>query len=662
MFGRDKLVEEIVNLVDADDPTPIALIGTGGVGKTSVALAVLDDDRVKQRFGHRRRFLRCDQFPPSLPNFLRRLSEVIGAGIENLTDLAPLRPFLRRRKMLLVIDNAESLSAGPNIEDILLVVEELSRLRNIYLCITSRTSIVPVRCKHIDVPTLSMEAARETFYNIYRRGDQSDTVNDILKQLEFHPLSVVLLATAAKHNKWSLDQVEKEWGERRTHTLRARWHGSLAATIELSLNSPMFRDLGPHARDLLGVVAFFPQGVDENNLDWVFPTVTGRRNIVDRFCVLSLTHRNEGFITMLAPLRDHLRPEDPTSASLLCLAKECYFSRLSFSIEATNRGDDQTRWITSEDVNVEHLLDIFTSADANSEAVWDACGHFMIHLYLDKPRIPAFGPKVWGLPDDYPSKPQCLSNLSHLYHKIGNYGEVQRLLRRALKLYRERGDDAKAAFTLLLLSPTSSWLGLYEEGIQQAREAMAIYQRLGNMERIVACHVWLSSLFRRADRLGDADECETRAIGLIDALMPTANPTLCAVLHTCLSRIYSGRGETEKANSHSEAALGKSTNRGNRFSSHCTMAARYVAGGRFDEAEAHVEHARLLAANGSSEVGEVMFLRARLLRGQEKFEEARSEALCALDALEKFGGDKAERVKDLLQTIDKEMVEWASVG
>ena len=95
----------------------------------------------------------------------------------------------------------------------------------------------------------------------------------------------------------------------------------------------MFQELSPDAQGLLGVVAFFPQGINECNLDWLFPTISDGTNIFDKFCILSLTYQNNGFITMLAPIHDYLCPKDPKLSPLLGRANECYFSWLSVDLD-----------------------------------------------------------------------------------------------------------------------------------------------------------------------------------------------------------------------------------------------------------------------------------------------------------------------------------------
>ena len=654
-FGRDELVEKIVDLTE--NHTPIALIGAGGIGKTSIALAILHHDRIKQRFGHHRRFIRCDQFPASSAHLLRQLSNAIGAGVENPKDLTPLRKFLSSNEILMVLDNAESIldPQGADARKIYTVVEELSQFGNICICITSRISTTPPNCKRFDVPTLSMDATCDTFYRIYDSGDRSDLVSCILEQLDFHPLSITLLATVAHQNKWDTNRLSREWERRRTSVLQTKHSNSLAAAIELSLASPMFLELGPDARVLLEIVAFFPQGVDENNLEWLFSTISNRTDIFDNFCILSLGYRSNGFLTMLAPLRDYLSSKDPGASPLLCATKERYFDRMSVTIDPDEPDFEESLWITSDDVNVEHLLDVFTTIDRNSEGVWDACNNFMLHLFWHKPRLTVLRPKIEGLPDNHPTKPRCLIILAKLFGSVGNWVERKRLLVCALDLWRERGGDDLVALALMSLSDTNRAIGLHEEGIQQAGEALEIYERLGETGQQADCLIKLASLLSSDKQFDAAEEAAFRAI---DLLPEEGDQYRVCQSHRALGNVYQSKGEIEKAIHHFEVSLGIASAfnwNDDLFWAHYRLAHLFCNEGRFDDAQAHTERAKSHAVN-KYHLGLAVELQARIWYSQDRLEEAKSEALRAADIYDKLEApNDAEDCRELLWAIEKKL-------
>ena len=94
---------------------------------------------------------------------------------------------------------------------------------------------------------------------------------------------------------------------------------------------------------------------------------------------------------------------------------------MTVMVDPNHPGYRDAQWITSEDVNVEYLLDVLTFVDADSADIWGACVDFMNHLYWHKKRRTILGSKVEGLPDDHPSKPLCLFLLSRLFESIGNH-------------------------------------------------------------------------------------------------------------------------------------------------------------------------------------------------------------------------------------------------
>ena len=560
--------------------------------------------------------------------------------------------------MLIILDNAESIldPKEPGAKEIYSIVDELCQFRKLSLCITSRLTMVPPRCKCPEIPTLTMEAACDIFYGICGNGGRSSVINDLLERLDFHALSIKLLATTAFHHGWDHGRLARKWDTQRAQVLRTEYNESLAATLELSLASPTFRSLDPKARDLIGVVAFFPQGINEENLDWLFPTITDRENIFDKICVLSLAYRNNGFVTMLAPIREYLRPRVPLSSPLLRATSDRYFSRLSVIVEPGRPGFTEARWIVLEDVNVEYLLEVFISIDQANDEIWDTCHHFVEHLVWHKPRQTILRSKIEALPDDHPFKSDCLFRLSWLFQRLGNHTERKRLLTHILELERKWGDEAQVAETLRQLSQANRFLGLHGEGIRQVKEASENFARINDTGGQALALSGLAWLLLEDKQLDAAEDAASRGINLTPE--KGHEYTLCQ-LHEVLGNTHQFKGEIEKAIHHFQTALrfASALNANDRlFGVHYYLASLFCDETKFGDANAHIEQAKSFAAHNQYQLGLGMKMQAAIWLRQCRLEEAKLEALHALEACEQLGvANEAEDCRHLLQEIERAM-------
>jgi len=234
--------------------------------------------------------------------------------------------------------------------------------------------------------------------------------------------------------------------------------------------------------------------------------------------------------------------------------------------------------------------------------------------------------------------------------------ENKRLLTLTLKLYRERGDDHSVARTLGYLSDVNRRLGLNEEGLRLAREALEIHQRLGETAERARCLKHLAWLLYADKQFEAAEDSTLRAITL---LQKKADQSLVCECHRILGDIYHSKGETEKAINHFKTALdiaSSSNINGSQFWVHFSLAELFHEQGKLNDAHAHIERAKSHEVNNTYLLARAARLQAKFWYQQRRLEEAKSEALCAIGGFEKLGVARyVEDTRKLLRQIEGAM-------
>ena len=183
---------------------------------------------------------------------------------------------------------------------------------------------------------------------------------------------------------------------------------------------------------------------------------------------------------------------------------------------------------------------------------------------------------------------------------------------------------------------------------------MEICEKLNDVFELAQCFLDLAWSLRGDGQLDAAEEAAYQVINLLPE-----DQYLVFQCHYTLVNICEPKGEMKKVAEHLKVALSIASSfnwHNEQFFIHCALALHFGGERRFGNAQAQVEHARAHAVHSAYFLARTTELQALLWWWQGRFEEARSEALCAVDLLQKIGAiQDLEICRDLITRIDARM-------
>ncbi|KAJ7784260.1 P-loop containing nucleoside triphosphate hydrolase protein, partial [Mycena metata] len=315
--GRESELDKLLKTLEQESPR-IAILGAGGIGKTSLARAVLHHENTSARF-HHRFFISAESAVTST-----ELAGLVGLhiGLEPAADSTKpvVNYFARQPRSLLILDNLETpwepLQARRGVEEFLSLLADIT---NLALVITMRGSERPgqVPWSHPflqPLQPLSDVAARQIFVDITDDVRDSEELNKLLRFTDNLPLAVDLVAHLVDYE--GLLSVLTRWETERTSLLAAGYNreSNLDISIATSISGPR---LTPEAKQLLGLLSILPDGLSDVELVQANLPIPDIRSCKSILLATSLAYSNtKGRLCSLTPIREYMQKFSPPSSFL----------------------------------------------------------------------------------------------------------------------------------------------------------------------------------------------------------------------------------------------------------------------------------------------------------------------------------------------------------
>ncbi|VDB84620.1 unnamed protein product [Peniophora sp. CBMAI 1063] len=236
--GRSEEVHHAVNLILYQAPARVALLGPGGIGKTSIALSVIHHRRVTERYGEHRYFMSCEAVTTA-EGVLQGLAKIFGLKPDGGIDATPMNVLLShlvtQPALVLCLDNLETPwdVDGPGVEDLL---ENIANISRVTLIVTIRGTKRPQRVSWTlpflpPVEPLALESALRIWDAICVTHDEYSA--KLIQAVDRVPSAVMFLALRAESD--SSEMLWTQWEREKVGLLQIQGSDTRLNNIGISV-------------------------------------------------------------------------------------------------------------------------------------------------------------------------------------------------------------------------------------------------------------------------------------------------------------------------------------------------------------------------------------------------------------------------------------------
>jgi len=471
---------------------PIGIVGPGGIGKTTLALKVLHDSRVKQHYGRERFFLTCEgaNGPDEVLSHLAGKLNVQRSQDETLWS-AVLDNLRSRQRVFLLIDNFESIWSPTNNdlrEASEVFLAQLAVLDEVTLLVTTRGNILPesftwANINTAELDTLSSTAARMTFTDlsdlephVLESEPEAKALTELMREIDFMPLAIKLLARLGDLPSSLL----LEWSEHRSAVLEADRHDgsrrelSVEVSIKISLAHLPVESVNFRPRQLLSVMGQLPAGLFprvSGDLRSTIPNLDSAAQNLLRHSLVYIGGYNE--LRMLSPVRHYVSACFPMSATTLSAVDEIYISIAHTHPSAEHMDADGPAY----DLELPNVIHVFAAAlnRGSDEVLADAALRLAAYCSV---RNQFCLPLMQRLAPHFKSgtemKARFLLIVSGHYDWKDEIHLAVQSLEQSAELYAKLGDKSREAYAWGKLSRISGMQGRSEDARRQETRSQAL--------------------------------------------------------------------------------------------------------------------------------------------------------------------------------------------